>query len=1030
MRKLSETFISYDHRDTEYVKKLAEEMTNVGLTPRIDFKFPYGANFFNYMDHATKSCSSTILVISNFYIKNDSWAHMELMEVLSRQLRGQMDVIPLILGDLKIEDLPFGIMTKKYIRDNECDPRNIKDDLKQLSNQIESDYGLYRQQIQQHRIDRSSNDSERRIRIQITPACDRVPQCPWCHGDEFDRRIAARPEKLSKLLENIQKSALQSPIYPGPKLEYTITGGEPLNNSAPLKQILATCPKNSFLVTNGIHLEQRIEDLNNSNIGSIRVSYPRRQDNSGALQQWDVDSVENGIAQLLKKTNIKVRFNHVLELNTDNFNDWVSEIERVIDEVEDKYHGYLGERIIGIAFIEPFNMNTDETLRREGNSSRIKKFPIFNVAKTCVSGNKARLYNQPHISPLPGERKMSFVRRHTRLKIEFVKVNCDMDNEIISRCLYCAVEKDICISADGRVRVCSGWNPDTFKPRYSYTHFNESSPLIGISSAIRRKYGIVCFYTHLPPLARIANNKLTPKQLTDLRDRISNVQQTPYDLTQLIRTAAEVIQPDSKYEQLFRERACSKEKISYTIELCSKLLQSAYFFVFLMQDHMDDRYRDELLISLLLLEYLSVDESLFSSARTILSQGIVTELLRCIVKDELVSQATYSDAMFCLGAISMENTDENDVLLLLDSLKRTNEKECPQKEYILGCLWRQKGKEGKARKHLSNAEHRALMGIEGKLSGLTNFKWLYPELLVESERSLGASYRSNPADSDKRQKIFLKAEKHAIQHDTKLRYHALFSDGYAILRDYFRNKDAVFALQAYSKLELSVVLNPSFYASLIRISILQVTMGMTDQAKMYLIQARASFSERGLLSDQEYLNSLLCEYTMAIADDGYVVDDIPDAKKEEVYKCQLVGDRDVECVRDDARILLQNSNCGGNGRKHHISKAIDSFVDECDKLLQTKRLNSMLRKFKMAVADNSYPIENIPDAAKEEVHKCQLVEERDVECVRDDAKILLQNSDNSDDGDEKRIRKAIESFVDECDRLLEAKRRVSTSRTQ
>ena len=248
-----DVFVSYDYRDKDYVSELVRVMESVGLTARTDFELPFGANFYRYMEAAVKECFAAILVISRSYVENESWARVELMELVARQVKGRVFLIPLVIDQIDLGVLPFGLQTIRHIDNSSRNRDHLQRDLLALKVWLVSydHVGEYARPCVPAPADHMSEASERRIRVQVTNACNLrsmgYDECPWCHWDQFAREaIAPRQSKVLSILKKI-KDAAKSHIYPRPRIEFTFTGGEPLADLEHLPRSLSSATTTAFL---------------------------------------------------------------------------------------------------------------------------------------------------------------------------------------------------------------------------------------------------------------------------------------------------------------------------------------------------------------------------------------------------------------------------------------------------------------------------------------------------------------------------------------------------------------------------------------------------------------------------------------------------------------------------------------------------------------------------------------------------------------------------------------------------------------
>lgn len=928
-------------------------MRSTGLKPRTDFKLPFGADFYRYMDDAVRECFAAILVISKAYIDNNSWARIEFTELIARHTRGQMFLIPLLIDDVSLDMLPFGLQTIRHIDNSSRDLECLHRDLLIVRDSLFS-YGYFGI-CPNHCIPANARETaevcERRIRVQVTDVCKRASMgnpCPWCHWDQFDRKtITPQPGKVLSILEKL-KDTQSNPIYPRPRVEFTFTGGEPLDDMEHLQGFLDICEDDGYVVTNGVGLSAALKALQKSHLGNIRIGFQPKQ-----FPETQYDVIQ-GIRSLLNDTAINIRFNHVLSLTSERPTPIVNDIKEFIARIMSDYSAHLGERIKGIAFIEPY-------YDKLPSSDLQKRHDILDIGEKWAKEQGRNV--KPIASPSSPRKKAYFLSG--KLEIEFIKVNCDVTDDYVKRCLSCAVEKDISISADGRVRICTGWTQD-MKPEFVYQHFSESYPLIALSGVVRRQFATVGFYAHLPLLTAILRNNNTmsvpaffgacPPDTADIFSLLSGRSQTFFredagDIWRILTTCAScVLQEDNRFVRLYEEGSCDSSEHDDSIDLCNSLIRIAYQLANDLSSSPDkpDK-RKALLTTLLLLEYLCVDESLFATARTVLVRGMSTELLREVSRFQKdVFEGLWNDAVFCLGAIAMENVRHQTVeKFILAIATKQQIKSAPQIQYVLGCVYRQNTPNSpeKAAQAFSDAVDLASNEIGNPQRSVSHFKWLCEELLPEAQRSHGVTCGRNTAAMEK-------ADYYSIIYGSKLRYHALFSDGYGAMCRYFqengsgneeeRDANKRRALRCFSE---SLLLAPRFYACLVRMGILEVVLAHTEgiqplqeKARIHLSQAKAVFAEKGLLTDQEYLNSLLCEYAYAVADETVSPSEsIPDPVASGIQHCQRLGKGDVECVRNDAEFLysaVDRTDRSGPGRTSIIGAKLRHFIEECDELLK------------------------------------------------------------------------------------------------
>jgi len=610
-----------------------------------------------------------------------------------------------------------------------------------------------------------------------------------------------------------------------------------------------------------------------------------------------------------------------------------------LDFICKKYRDYIGNKINGVAFIEKYP-NTQPTL------------DVFKVAEEWSERTGASLYKDP----LAARKKIS--RTSSGMLVEFVKLNCAAIGDLISRCFACVQEQDIAISADGRIRICTGWDTENQSCRYVYAHIYTRQPLLGISGVIRRRYGNAGFYNHFG----IISNILTGKSVQNFK----NIQVQEFDTgafrefmgkfgiplpdTRLrdysfvSRIAELVLSEEPPIRRLYEEGTYGEDILNDSTQLSCFLLRAAYSLALqISRSDENSSLRCWLNGILLLLEYLCVDENLFSTGRTLMVQGMSTDLLKDLARNAIAG-SFLSDSSYCLSAVAFENCDAELVLQFLESQVPSNHiQEVAWVQYLIGCLNRQCGGEEKAIDAFDLSYRLANKQIVDRSN--LRFNWLLREVRVEAKRSLGAIRKGRPKEFDQAQKDFTLANFLSSVDNTKLRYAALYSDGYASMLHFFQCEIGSdnFPKQGYKAhrdFSESIALNPTFYASLIRMGLLELALGQANIAEKRLSLAKRSFSKRGLLTDQEYLNSLLCDLIYLVClDDLFLNSRNQNFCYIGISDCKNVGKRDVLCVKEDADFLIKYINkCCCKQRIKILSESgvinnIETFIDKCNNLL-------------------------------------------------------------------------------------------------
>jgi hypothetical protein len=202
-------------------------------------------------------------------------------------------------------------------------------------------------------------------------------------------------------------------------------------------------------------------------------------------------------------------------------------------------------------------------------------------------------------------------------------------------------------------------------------------------------------------------------------------------------------------------------------------------------------------------------------------------------------------------------------------------------------------------------------------------------LLIESERSRGAALKGvNDPESSL---AFYKADFLSLTQKSKLRFHILYSFGYSSMRNYFISSDYTLKemerLAALRNLEESIRYEPEFYASHIRLGIMYLDLKLKLEAKKYFEMARTTFSKKGLLTNQEFLNSVLCDISFCYANSVPINEHIASDISKNMLKCKTIGKADVECVKRDAEIVEKIAT------GWPFSVHIKTYIENCSILL-------------------------------------------------------------------------------------------------
>jgi len=938
-----QVFISYAHLDEEWVKStLLPKLAKADLKCRIDSQIHLGTSIYDWIDSSRNECKAFILVISNNYLKNRSYARAEMTDLIIRSLKGRIRVVPVYKEPVDEDDLPFGLPSLNSI--DYTDSLDTK--LSELAAELQKEPRSRSQASQstQHRF----VPPERRIRIQAATDC--TQQCPWCHWDDFPRNLEAPNYRLVHDLMVHLKEARDKDVvtYPRPNISFALTGGEPLINDT-WKNLASVDPQNTFLLTNAYNLDKEaISFINKNSLKGIRIDLPLiipSNDFRGIISKTDGVGIGEYYAQVIKNikallsaSDAEVRFNYVITSED------LAQINNYLQFIRTTFPDFNRKKTKGVAFIERYPY--DQT-----------PLDIFKVAKKWVRQADRKIKRD---SLVP--RKMS-AKTEDEILIEFIKLNCAITDDLISRCFKCVQEQDIAISADGRIRICSGWDAETeIGCHYIYTHFEPTQPLVGISGAIRRRYGIAGFYCHFNIISNIVSGKPIPNFLglpkhkfvdSEFKDFAADSDldlddEEIRDFTFVPYLAKKILGEDPPFQRLYEEGTIEQKHLENSITLCCHLLRAAYSVANSIQEKKQDVVRKVLLNQiLLLLEYLCVDESLFSTGRTLMVQGMSTDLLRGISRS-LPNPNFLADSSYCLAAVASESCDADVVLQFLKSqLPGEDAQKVAWVQYLIGSLYKQSRRPGGQDKAIKALELAYLMADKQIQAGAKSaFIFLLKEIRAEAKRSLGAIRKERPEEIEQAQKDFALANFLSSVDNTRLRYACLFSDGYAAMQKYFREEmgKTEFRREAYKAhrdFSESISLNPTFYASLIRMALLELALGHTDVAVERLRIAKRSFSKRGLLTDQEYLNSILCDLIYIVATDPPDANaNMPQVWSLGIADCKTVGTKDALCVKEDAGFLLSTiSNMPDDDKKvkleeRGILNEVKTFISHCARLAE------------------------------------------------------------------------------------------------
>lgn len=942
-----QVFISYDHRDRDWVVfTLVPKLQKAGLRVRHDSEIHLGTSIYEWIDASRGECKAFIIVISKNYVQNRSYARAEMEDLIIRSLRGHLRVVPVFKETVHDSDVPFGILSLNSIRNLE----SLDSQLAVLAAQLKGEYAYG--VLNTVQTETCFIPPERRLRIQASTKC--TQECPWCHWDDFPRSVGTPNYRLVlELMERLKQARDSDHItYPRPNITFALTGGEPLTNQGEdspgvsWKTLASVDPQNTFLLTNARLLDnQVISFIKATGLKRIRIDLPlipilghdfrgiRTKKSYGKLNSYYTVVLDN-IAALLNDADAEVRFNYVVTHNN------VQQIEDYLNFIRTHFRQYIGNKVSGVAFIEQYPRKDPD-------------LDIFALANQWAGTVRRTLLSDALV-----QRKTT-ASTYDGIKIEFIKLNCAASGDLFSRCFACVQEQDIAISADGRIRICSGWDTQNESGcRYVFAHFEPAQPLVGISGAIRRRYGIVGFYSHFGTISNILSGKPVPESLL-----LPGNQFAPDPLRELavqcgIHLPAEslrnfafvpllaerILGEKPPFRRLYEEGTYDQKHLENSTRLCCLLLRAAYSIASFLANPAakDASLRASLNGILLLLEYLCVDESLFSTGRTLMVQGMSTDLLKDIAENG-ISNGFLADSSYCLAAVAFENCDSEVVTQFLTSqVPLEYVREVAWVQYLIGCLHRQSGREDEAIEALELAY--SLADAQIRAGSDSRFIWLLREVRAEAKRSLGAIRKGRAHEFELAQKDFALANFLSAIDNTKLAYAALYSDGYASMLRYFHDElgNTPFPKEAYKAhrdFNESITLNPTFYASLIRMGLLEMALGQAEIAAERLRLAKRSFSKRGLLTDQEYLNSILCDLIYIVAADNLSVYAArPQVWSLGVADCRNVGKKDVLCVKEGAEFLLEyiNKICDEDKRdtlsQVGVVNELATFILQCNKL--------------------------------------------------------------------------------------------------
>ncbi|MBF0421431.1 MAG: TIR domain-containing protein [Magnetococcales bacterium] len=937
-------FISFDSRDQEWVKRnLLPALKKVDLAYYDDNRdLELGRSINTWIEQAIGTCRAAILVISHSYINNTRYARYEYNQIVTRLIYNGLQVVPIFIGDHRIDDLPLGVTSLHGIQWTDLPALEAK--LTDLRNQLASDRLFSSVSLDHGPPQHDGSETQRRIRIQTSSSCNR--NCSYCHHDEFPPTDQTKDiERLRQMVQNLASvEARGGNNQPMPRIEFTWTGGEPLKNNE-LPDLIREAKGKSYLITNGDLLDQdKADQLVQAGLKDIRISlHPDTGKQSVPLDaplEKKLASVFNNVAVLLRTKAVRVRFNYVVGSSQ-------HEPMEIIEAIRERFGKYIPDQVQGIALIQktvkkfhyvndknPETMGTTKSV--DAGTGTIGGGPKFN--QDSLDGHSAyreiitKAFGSLVRDWKPENRVTEFLPWGPKsLKVELVRLNCDLDSDLIKRCFLCVQEKDISIGIDGRVRVCSGWN-ERMEPRLNYANVSQKSPMVGISNLIRRHYGVAGFYGHFPffrrkltgePIPHFFNTTLEGRNVINelswlMNDQIS-IQHKKQPLWTLVR---KVTQLDSPFCRLYEEGLHPADQLKRSIELAELLLRWAFD---LASPKMGLEEKIQFNVLLLLLAYLCVDESLYSTARTLLVRGMTLELLdRYAANEDLFvderKNEFFLDSVYCLGTLAFENSRTEEVECFLEAMNMDAQSTSFKINYLWGSVYRQLQDKPSAEMAHSKAakfSHEFLNRAGQNENQWNNQMRLAREIRVESNRSLGALLKNDPGEAGERsQTAYSLAEYFSSRDPNRIQYMLHFSHGYSKLVRFFREEynnwreemPPPIAREAYQLLSSSIRLDGSFYASLIRIALLDLAFGDLDEAVRHTKQAETLFKQRGLLSDQEYLNYQLCSFILKTAEFSQNQTTQPTillAVNTGVGQCNNIGPQDKQCVQEDFTFLDQ-----------------------------------------------------------------------------------------------------------------------------
>ena len=161
---------------------------------------------------------------------------------------------------------------------------------------------------------------------------------------------------------------------------------------------------------------------------------------------------------------------------------------------------------------------------------------------------------------------------------------------------------------------------------------------------------------------------------------------------------------------------------------------------------------------------------------------------------------------------------------------------------------------------------------------------------------------------------------------------------YSVLLEYFNDKkNNSLQIKAYNSLNESVSLNNDFYASNIRLGLLELEKTQYDDALESYNKAKNAFTKIAILTDQEYLNYILNELIrVAIYYLKNRSSKIPSIPNFGILRCVNIEGKDIDCVKEDAQFLYDiiDEKCK-HPEKFNLLNTIELFIKNCELLKQS-----------------------------------------------------------------------------------------------